>query len=419
MKRLLYLIMLPLLCASCSDNDKPAPDIAEISLDPEEITFEQAGSTATLRIETNGKWQAESIPDWITLNHASGSTSAEITVTALENESTEARDAEIKFLRGDKEAILKVHQNEKRELTWSTLCFSPFENVSFVTGKDGVERIYSFETRQLFINPDANTDIKNKIFLGNLINCNLEKNTDVSVYEGYTFIPITISPSISTTPSQTFIPSKANQDAYANKVLSENPKGQDSAQSIEAVYTSHRELNLIGVGNMGVNLDELVSGKSYQEQEMTKKSGLLFSFCQSLFTLSMDLQKDVVSEVLKEEDFPNNCLSYISSVSYGRIGLLIVESDYDVDAVRSVVRKVLSSESLTTAENAILEELDAYHLYFDQSQKLISTKGKADAIEAYKTHVVDDLYNVYPFRFVAEDYFEHSTSLINFSVTLP
>lgn len=290
--------------------------------------------------------------------------------------------------------------------------------------KNKDERIYSFSTGSLFINPDANTDIKEKIFLGNLINRNLEKNTDVSVYKGYTFNPITVStPNLSVdVESQTFIPSKSNLDAYANLILSKKPTANEffASDGTGVIYNSHRELNLIGLGNMGIKLDEMIYKKSYREQEMMKENGLIYSFNHTLFTLVMDLEPHIVKEEIKKEDFPNKSISFISDVSYGRIGLLIIESDNDVKKIREIVNKIFqNNKNITQEDSAILEELDAYHLYFDKSQKLVIAKGKVDIIKAYQDQITGDIYNVYPFKCEICDYFSLASSIINYTITLP
>lgn len=420
MKRFLYLLSL-LLCVSCGDDDST---LAYISLDSSEITFEQSGGSVNIKLQTDGKWQADNIPTWISFSHTNGDTSTEITVTASSNESTELRNIEIYFLRDNQKALLKIHQlGKEKELSWSPLSFSSFDNVSFVSDENSNERIYNFSTRELFINPDADTDIKENIFLGNLIDRRLENNTDVSVYSGYTFNPITVFPSVGVEKPQTFIPSKLAQDSYAEQIIANKPSQNEAflSDGKGVIYNSHRELSLIGAGNMGVKLDEVISEKSYQEQEMIKKNGLIYSFSQTLFSLNMDLQEHLVTEELIKEDFPANSISYISSVSYGRIGLLIVESDNDVEKIRVIVNKVLqaNTEGFTQEESIILDELTAYHLYYDKSQKLKLTKGKLDVIKAYKAQITNDSYTVFPFKFRISDYFEQGDTNMDFTLTIP
>ena len=421
MKQLFYLIIFSLFCVSCGDDDS---DQGYISLDQYNVTFDPSGSSVVIQLKADGEWQVSNIPNWISTDHANGSVSVEITVTALNNENVEPRDAEIYFLRDDKKAVLKLHQlGSQRQLAWSPLCFSSFDDVSFVPGKNDSERIYSFLTTELFVNPDSKVGLVDKIFLGNLMDRSLEKNTDVSVYKGYTFNPITIFPLTGFEKSLTLMPSKLNQDSYAKQILDKKPSQSESfiSDGKGVLYNSHRELNLIGIGNMGVNLEEVISNKSYQEQEMTRKNGLIYSFSHTLFTLSMDLQEHIVKEEISKADFPDNSISYISSVSYGRIGLLIIESDDDVAKIKAIVNKVLrnNAPNVTQEEATLLEGLDAYHLYYDKSQKLVVSKGKMDIIKAYKKQITDDIYNVFPFKFKVSDYFEQGDSNLSFSLTLP
>lgn len=419
MKQIIYwVLLLPLLFTSCSDDKQ---ETSFISLNPTKVQFEHSGGSVKVKLTTNGIWETGNIPDWISLDNPRGNASTEIIITAKENKSSTPREAQIIFSQKDESSTLDVLQAPKA-LAWSSLSFSRFDNVDFVLGKNGVERIYNFTTSQLFINPDVNTGMSEKIFLGNLIDQNLEINTDVSEYKGYTFNPITVSASIGTEKAHTFIPAKSEQDAYANQILAKKPSQSEAfiSDGKGVLFNSYRELNLIGVGNMGVNLDEVISKKSYEEQEMTKKNGLIYSFSHTLFTLNMDLQEHIVKEPIRKEDFPDNSISYISSVSYGRIGLLIVESDHDVTKVRTVIDKVLQPNANITQEDTdVLEELVAYHLYYNESQKLAMTEGKVDVVEAYKTQIADDIYTVFPFKFEISDYFERGETSMNFRITLP
>lgn len=424
MKHTIYWVLI-LLCISCGDDNKP--EQAYISLDQTEIAFDDSDSShkIQLKVKANSIWQINNIPDWISLDRIKGNTSTEITITVNSNKNIEPREAKIIFTCDDKSVILSISQAKGvKELAWSPLAFFSFDNdVSFVYGKNNIERIYNFTTRQLFINPSVNPNIEEKIFLGNLVNRHLERNTDIAVYNGYTFNPITVFSLLGTEKSQTFIPSKSAQDAFANLIISKKPTQSEVFRSdgIGVIYNSHRELNLIGVGNMGVNLDEVISEKSYQEQEMTRSNGIIYSFSHTLFTLSMDLQEHIAKEEINKNDFPDNSISYISSVSYGRIGLLIVESDYDITRIKSVINKILQTkpETLTLEDMTILNELNAYHLYYDKSQRVKITKGNIEAIEAYKNQITGDIYNVFPFKFTISDYFEHGDSSMGFSITLP
>lgn len=427
-KNFLYLVTaIVVLHISCKD-EKEYPNENELnfSLNQTEISFDNIGGTSKVELTANGPWQINEIPDWIIIDQTKGNTSKEITVTVAENENAESRESKIHFVRESNIITLKVSQGAKEinkvELTWSSLNFSLFDDSSFVLGDNGIERTYSFKINSLFINPDANTNISEKIFLGNLVNRKLNKNTDISVYTGYTFNPIDIFPSIGKVYSQTITPSLSNQNNYANQILSKKPTGSERFLSDwnGTVYNSHRELHLIGISNMGINLDEIISENSYKVQEMTKKNGVIYSFCHTLFTLNMNLEH-TVKEELNKDSFPDNTLSYISSVSYGRIGLLIIESDNNIAKIKPIVHKIRQSgsESLSANDIAILDELNAYHLFYDQSRKLKVINGKIYAIESYINQITGDFHDVFPYKFTLSDYFNNSQASMTFKMILP
>lgn len=415
-----FLFFLLLLCISCN-NDAYKPEQSIFSLDKTEIVFEPAGGEIRIVLTTNSDWTTDDIPDWISLDHTSGNTTQQITITTEANDDTQDREAEIIFANNYEKMALSISQApKKRELAWSSLVFSSFDNVNFILGENNIERIYSFTARQMFITHEL--DQGEKIFVGNLVNRKLNDNTDIIEYPDYTFNPITVFPLTGMEKSRTYVPSKAEQDAFAAQIIEKKPVQNEKFvfDGIGIEYGSHRELSLIGRGNMGISLDEIVSGKSYREQEMVKKNGIIFSFAQTLFTFAMDLQDRIVKEDIDKNDFPDNGLSYISSVSYGRIGLLIIESGHSAAKIRTIVNKILQNNShlLSHDETAILDEINAYHLYIDKSQGMMVTKGQSDAIEAYGTQITNDRFNVFPFKFAVSDYFEHANIEMTFHLRL-
>lgn len=135
----------------------------------------------------------------------------------------------------------------------------------------------------------------------------------------------------------------------------------------------------------------------------------------------MDLPEDgsITKEKLKEEDFSGQTLAYINQVSYGRIGLLIIESDDTPEQVRSVVNKISKGETLTQKDNDTLQELEAYHLYYDKSQKLHAEKGNEDVIKAYNDRIVNNTQDLYPISYGLANYFLNGVQHATFSLTLP
>lgn len=424
MKPLILLgILIPLLlCFSCKDDEK-APEAIKITLDKSIITFDRSGGQEHVQVTSNSAWTADNIPGWITLSQVTGKDSHQISITIIEpNTDEDSRETDIKFVAGKEQAILKVIQNGKTpekisEAKFTTLAFSTLEDISFVPGENQDERLYSFKMREMFINP-ALTD---KIFIGNIIDPNIKEATDISVYNKYTFVPITISAGIQKVDIETIIPSREAQDRFAKAVLDNKPTQSEKLITQEGLeFYSHRALNLTGRGNMGIPLDEVVSGKSYLEQEMSKKTGLIYSFSHSLFTIVMDLQEKHVEENLHPTDFPKNNISSIPYVSYGRIGLLIVESDNDAKEVKRVINKIIreNSSELSDAETNILNNLSACHIYFDKTSKMRVIKGQKEAIESYSHQMTNDLENIYPFQFAISDFFTQGVDMVNFDLLL-
>lgn len=425
MRRILYLLVLSsvLICHSCSDDNDDKQIETQITLDQKELSFEELGGDATVELTVNGEWRVENYPDWLSLSQTSGDAASEIKIAAKANDKASKRDAQLVFAGKGKSVSLDIIQDARgAEISWSPLSFSSFHRMGYELGPDNIERRYGFATREIFIAPDAASDIHNKLFLGNLVNNKLKSNRDIEEYSGYTFNPITVSTMVNSIRSKSFTPSKEEQDAYVQLILDSKPSQSEYLfiDNKGVVYNSHRELNLIGVGNMGVELDKVISGKPYREQEMGKRNGVIFSFDQTLFSLDMDLQQWIVEEEIKPEDFPDGTLSYISTVSYGRMGMLIVESDEDVTTIRAIVNKIIGGRDseLTQEESKILKELDAHHLYYNSSRELHIAKGGSEVIKAYQQQVTENNQELFLYKFRVTDYFERYESEMTFALTI-
>lgn len=418
LSHLVYFLLIWSFTACSTQNELPEDPI--LQLNHSKVSFDPSGGQTTIELKANGDWVTSDLPDWIDLDHKSGSASQILTLTILANEKTKQREANVCFQQDQLSALIKVSQAAKeKEITWSSFGFTLFEQADFTLADNQLSRHYQFATNSLLITED----MKDQVFLGNLLNRKLEHNTKLPVYQQYTFVPITVSPvTLINVSSETFIPSLVAQQAYAAKIFEAKPNQQLSFKSdLSGVdFDSHRELRLIGEGNLGVKLDELICGKPYTEQEMEKSDGFIFSYDQTKFAVTMDLQEKMVEEALKEEDFPAQSLSYISMVSYGRVGLLIVETDNDIDEVKQVVRKKLQNTStdFTEHELSILNEIDVYHVYLDQSQSFVAKKGKSEIVAEYHARLTDNTSGVYPYKIIVSDYFSHANEACSFEYLL-
>lgn len=387
-----------------------------IELSQSNITIDMLGDEQKIELTTNTAWTATDVPDWITLNHTSGEKSIQITINAGKNDRPEGRQASIAFATkdGSVKKMVNVHQIGRKDYISSPyLPIFRFKQVSFSS-----ELIhYEIIANSLFIN----SSIKNKIYLGNLLSHNALSNTNIPEFTGYTFNPITISTSaaVSGDISKTYIPSRAEQDAFAQQIIAKKPKQNASfiADNGTVEFYTYKQLHTIGVANLGVKLDELVSGFSYIDKEMTSDYGFIYSFKQTLFTLDMDFPEKLIKEELKEIDKAKG-VSYVSSVNYGKIGLLIVEC-YS-PKVREAINKVLSGISLSQDETNLIQMASVSYIYYDNDNRLRAYIGNMDAVKEYKKAILDgEPNNIYPIEFRLSNFTDHSLSDISFSFEVP
>lgn len=284
MKKLNFLLFICsfILLNGCKDDN--SENQSEIKLSKNELSFEGKGQATNIQLTVtpDTEWSIENAPDWLRIEPLSGTQSAEITLICDPIQDMNGRDTTILMETKNKTIELKIAQaglDRKSFPIFNRLPGSPVIDLDYKYGQDGKERIYKITNSKILTNPD----IKDKIYLGALINCNLETNTKITSYSEYLLKPITvISTSISShVNSSTFYSSLAEQEKYAKKVLDKIPSGTELAASSSPIqFYSYRELHLIGLGNIGLKLDEILHNKSYQEEEMSKKkwSDILFLY---------------------------------------------------------------------------------------------------------------------------------------------
>ncbi|MFV0537658.1 MAG: BACON domain-containing protein [Dysgonomonas sp.] len=380
------------------------------------LSMSTSGEEQKIKLTTNRPWKIKDVPAWLTVYPMSGDKSAEITISVVENKEPIGRGASLTFSGETKSEILNVSQFGLKDVIWGpSLPISSLKSVSFTGALDN----YDIDVLNLFINQD----IKSKIYLGNLLSYNAGSVTNIPEFTGYTFNPITISTSAITSNimSKTYVPSLTEQNAYAQEIINKKPSQGLSFVSDNGTieFYTYSRLYAIGIANMGIKLDEVVSGFSYLAAEMTKKYGLIFSFKQTCFSLDMDIPSELTKEELKEAD-KNKGVAYVSSVYYGRVGLLIVESDTYFGDVKSAINKVMSGQSLSVEEKRLIDTSDISYVYFNNDSQPQIKKGHMDAVNAYKDALVkNDFSNVYPIEFNLSSLTDHSMATISYSFKVP
>lgn len=122
-------------------------------------------------------------------------------------------------------------------------------------------------------------------------------------------------------------------------------------------FTSYDEMKMVFGSNTNTSFLFWSSSSSHQETEkkISKNTGLYIKFVQKYFTIDMDIPHDgfVVGDV-NQQYTP----VYVSSIAYGRIGILAVETDQTYEEAEKMVKSafngILYSErkTLTTEEKA-------------------------------------------------------------------
>jgi hypothetical protein len=385
-----------------------------IETDKEQLYISSEGGEQKIKLTTNRAWKISPIPRWITITPVNGDRSTEITIKVEENRQPEERKVDFVISAENVTKAVNITQPGLRDVIWGpVLPVFSFKKVSF-----SIElKNYEIEAKSLFVNPN----IKDKIFLGSLISHNPGSNTTIPAFTGYTFNPVTVHTSaVVQEATATFLPSPEAQAVFAKDILAQDPEQQQSffADKRGSEFYTYKQLHTVGMINIGVKLDELVSGSPFTRQEMIKRYGIIFSFKQILFSIDMDIPEKLIREEMSEADLAKG-VSYVSSVSYGRIGLLIVESNTDSRDLRVLINKVLENETLTTAETATIQSAEISHVCFTNDNEVKIKKGGLDAIESYKEAILNTNDNVYPVDFSLNNFTDHSESILSFLFTTP
>lgn len=400
--------------SSCSEEERRIVEEIFIELDQHSMVLSLSGEEEdTLKLTANGAWEATGIPDWLTVTPSSGDQSSELILTAVKNKEPEGRTGSFTITAGEQTVTVEVKQfGLKDVIRGPRLPIFRFSETSFNTA---TEPTYSILTNSLFVN----SRIKEKIYLGNLINPEGGQEVDFAEFSGYTFDPITVSTS-APVYSKTFVPSLEEQTTYAREIIATHPQQNVAfiADNGTVEFYTYKQLHATGMANLGVKLDEIVSGSSYKTKEMEKKYGIIYSFIRKLFTMDMDLPDNGkhIRDELKESDKAQD-VSYVSSISYGKVGLLIVETDTYYEEVRSAINSVLSGESLSAEESALIEASNITYIYFDNDHQIQVQQGTRNAIDAY-INGLNDQSQIYPVEFSLADMETHAVSPLSFSFTL-
>ena len=406
MKKYIFFVLL-LFLTGC--NSQLTPEILTLSVNNLEV--DNTGGLYTIHIDYNGKnWKVEdfNLPNWVKINTIN-TESNNVELNIQPNTTYFLRQTDLKITYNNNEQVLHIVQqgiHNKSSLEWQTFNVNTIipieeEGQNFFT-------TYKLKATDYFINPL----MQKRIFHGNLINKQFyygidDKDENIK----YASNSITIS---SYTNGSFYIRKDVKPSYEVTKDLFDEINSQSRYQNSTFIYqnnpiqyNSYKHLHILGVGNLGLKLDEIINDKSYKEKELSNRTGLIYNYCQRLFNTTMDLPVNVIND---RGDVTKKNFSYISSISYGKMSFLFVETDYDYKSSVCAISKIMKGEPLTQEEECIKESISANYLFFDKLSNVHVIKG-FDVIKKYVSDI--NLQPIIPLSFSINNYQTHSQDSLN------
>lgn len=364
------LILFVLAFAACKESEPERTYYitpAEIEIDAAE-----AGIQKRIEVASNCDWTVETTPEWCTARKTAAAGREYLDLEVCPNDYEAPREATLVLsFRSDRythtTARLRISQSGKEVQTDDPLAWNPFAVnkltlAEYDLAEDGVTRTYRISGTQIFVS----SSFAKQVFPGNLIDRHTDNRELTDYRDRYTFNPIHIAAFPNSKIYETeSLPSYEAAHEMAKQIVAELSVQNLVFNYIGPIrYNSYRHLHLLGRGNLGLNLDEMISGSPYTRKEMEKRTGMIYSGCQSLFDIVMDYPEKLIQETIGGDELRD--LSYINSVSYGKAYLLVIESDDDFTAVNSVVNQIRRGSNLNDEDRKVRDALDVWYICFDQ-----------------------------------------------------
>ena len=379
----LELFLLTLAFVACHD-DTPKQTYY-ITINENKVVTDYSGIQMRIEVTSNCDWSIGITPEWCIIEKVSVGNAEYLDVQVLPNDTENQREAKItlscpydRYKLTTADLFISQAGQKKPEydpLQWYTFAVNKFNDNKFNLLPDNVMRTYRILAEQSFINPAFRT----QVYPGHLLNCHTDNRT-LTVYDQYTYNPITISASINgKLYEKKLLPSLDGMNEMVQQITSELPAQSPQFYYVGPLqYYSYRHLHLLGVGNLGLNLDELISGEPYIEKEMGKRTGFFYDYSWEMFMIRMDNPLKLIQETISEEQLPD--MSYITHMTFGRMSMLFIETDHEYTKAVSVVDKIMKKEELSANDIQVKNDLLAYYMYFDNSNNVQTVKGGDELI---------------------------------------
>lgn len=385
-----------------------------ISLLENNIVINSAGGKKQILISANCEWTILDTPNWCVAKKIIEENKEYLYIDILPNDTKNSRNT-ILYLRFENiYKSVSIHQNGENteaSLPWYTFPMNTFTDVQIEN--NNTTQFYQITSEALFVNPK----MKQQVFLGNLINTQIGDMMHLTdYYNKYTYNTISVT-SNDGKIQKLLTPSFNEFNDFVEEIIAITPE-QNLKLNISSPiqYTSYKHLHLLGQGNIGFNLDEMVGGRPYYECEMKHRTGILYTFAQDCFSVIMDYPQLLINESIEEPELSS--IAYINSITFGKTALLFIEGDFDFATISNVVTKIMKSKELNTYDIHIKDNLAIWLLSFDKNGEHFEN-GDFTLIHKYiKDQTTFNSRQIIPLYFSVNKFKDHSLGTLNIGLQL-
>jgi thiol-activated cytolysin len=213
---------------------------------------------------------------------------------------------------------------------------------------------------------------RNTVYPGSIIKGSSIENFSLVPVLGHS-LPITVSVSIPTSPNRVSktlpVPSAAGMFQTVRAALTNEFAGSAGFSRLNyemKAFNYYQEMKQV-YGYNAKGFAFFVTNHTNASSDLAKtekKTAIMVKFLQQNFTVDMDIPEDgqLIDRTVDPSVFGGYQPYYVNSVTYGRLGIMTIESNEEQYKVETAFRKAFSflgivngSNSLTSAETAILE----------------------------------------------------------------
>ncbi|MDR2236443.1 MAG: thiol-activated cytolysin family protein [Chryseobacterium sp.] len=256
--------------------------------------------------------------------------------------------------------------------------------------EDDFTEMKQFESSESAVLPHLNT----YIFPGSLLKGNSIQNLDFKPIAA-SIKPITVSLSIPALNKKAAItidnPSlSATRQAVQNYIQTADFTQNGTLNYSIEQFTSYDELKVAFGSNVNTRslFGKNSSSTNIEEGMISKRTGFYIKFYQTSFTLDMDIPAG--GSLVNDHNFDSGGVEpvYVSSISYGRMGILSIETNEQEDTAKKTINETFS-KLFVKGESYLTEEEKSFLNGADFKLYLIGGNGvtAAQSFQGYQAFV--------------------------------